>query len=99
MNQIDETHLRLSAQRALLGNVPSSLRSASIEITETTIHFRCQFDKSASENDLEILRCAGTAIIADYPSSYTIEEQFNLLPSPDQMSHLKNLVFLRHEIT
>jgi hypothetical protein len=99
MSQLDDTNIRLSAQRALLGNVPSSLRSASLDVDGSTISFRCYFDKGASEEDYELLRCAGTEVIADYPSGRTIEEQLILLPWPGEMSHLKHLVFLRYETT
>jgi hypothetical protein len=99
MSQLGDIDVRLSAQRALWGNVPSTLRSASLEVVDSTICFRCFFDKGASEEDYELLRCAGTEVIADYPSGYTIEEQFILLPWPNEMSHLKHLVFLRHEAT
>jgi hypothetical protein len=99
MSQLDDIDIRLSAQRALLSNVPSTLRSASLEVADNAIYFRCYFDIGASEKDYELLRCAGTELIADYPSGYTIEEQFILLPWPDEMSHLKHLVFLRHEAT
>lgn len=100
MNQLNDIDIRLSAQRALWGNVPSTLRSTSLEVADTSsIIFRCYFDIAASEEDYELLRCAGTEVIADYPSGYTIEEQFILLPWPNEMSHLKHLVFLRHEAT
>lgn len=99
MSQPDDINIRLSAQRALWGNVPSTLRSASLDMDGSAIAFRCYFDKGASEEDYELLRCAGTEMIADYPSGHTIEEQFILLPWPGEMSHLKYLVFLRHEAT
>ncbi|WP_445372306.1 hypothetical protein ACH518_06555 [Methylomonas sp. HW2-6] len=99
MDQLDDTDIRLSAQRSLWGNVPSTLRSASLEVSDAAISFRCYFDKGASEDDYELLRCAGTEVISDYPSEYTIDEQFIFLPWPERMTHLKHLVFLRHEAT
>ena len=97
MNHLDQVELKLSAQRALLGNIPASLRAVSIESNETEIKFRCIFDAGSTEPDLELLRSAGTEIIADFKSPISIQDDFLALTTPSVMNHLKHLVFLRNE--
>jgi hypothetical protein len=67
--------LRLSSQRALLGNVPASLRCASVEYRGTEIACRFVFDGEPEEEERGLLSCAATEIIADYPEPYTISEE------------------------
>ena len=93
----DSTSLRLSAQRALLGNVPACLRSASIQKEGNKILWRCIFDAEATEDDYELASIAGAEIIADFSSPTDIEDQIVKLPSPQKMEHLSHLIFLRHE--
>ena len=97
MNQ-ESINIRLSALRALLGNVPESLRAFSAEVSDGAIRLRSFFDESSTDSDVELLSAAGTEIIADYPDSYTLEEDFWTLSKGSEMSHLSELVFLRHEL-
>jgi len=103
MSQIspdDDPHgvnLRLSAQRALWGNVPRTLRAASVERQGTRICCRFIFDGTASEEDRETVSLVGGHIIGDYPPEFTLDEEFLELQGPGQMTHLKYLVFLRFE--
>lgn len=89
--------LRLSAQRALLGLVAASLRSASIQKDGNTIRWRCVFDVGATEEDLELARIAGSELVADSPVSTEIEEQIIIIPFPEKPTHLEYLVYHRHE--
>lgn len=89
--------LLLSAQRALWGNVPPTLRSASIEQRGDTIHFRSVFTSDAPNDDIELLSIAGTEVIADFSSPTTIHEEFVRLDPPAKPTHLRHLVFLRAE--
>lgn len=89
--------LRLSAQRALWGNVPASLRAVSVEYRAFTIHCRFVFDTTVADQDRELLSDAATEIIADFPAPYMIDVEFLVLPPPQQMVHLQHLVFLRAE--
>jgi hypothetical protein len=96
----DDPHgvlLRLSAQRALWGNVPRTLRAASVERQGTKIRCRFIFDGAASEEDRETVGLVGTSIISDYPPQFTLDEEFLELQAPGQMTHLQYLVFLRFE--
>ena len=89
--------LRLSSQRALLGNVPSGLRCASVEYRGTEIVCRFIFDGEPDEVAKAMLGCAAAEIIADYPEPYTISEEYLAIPSPADMPYLRHIVFMRHE--
>jgi len=92
-----EQKLKLSAQRALLGCIPTSLRSASFEYKGTEIACRFIFNGTVSYADKELLSCAATEIIADYSSPYTISEEYLDVSCPGEMEYLTFLVFLRYE--
>ncbi|MBL8028694.1 MAG: hypothetical protein JNL74_19880 [Fibrobacteres bacterium] len=70
---IDKKDLLLSAMRALLDNIPSTLRFCKITEEPNNIIFTCVFNENANEEDIELLRCAGTEIIANY-NEHLIEE-------------------------
>jgi hypothetical protein len=89
--------LRLSAQRALWGNIPTSLRAVSVEYDGHLIRCRYVFDGAPSAFDRDLLAQAGTEIISDYSSPYSVDEEFIVLPEPAPISHLKHLVFMRYE--
>lgn len=93
---VPDTDLRLSAMRALLGNVPGSLRAFSAECSAATLRLRSIFDATATDADMELLSIAGAEIIADYPAC-ELEEEFIRSATEDTMIHLAQLVFLRHE--
>jgi len=89
--------LRLSAQRALWGNVPRSLRAASVAYDGTVIRCRFIFDGPPSEEDRLLLADAAGEISGDFPWTFTLAEEFLAVPQPGPMSHLQHLVFLRFE--
>jgi hypothetical protein len=89
--------LRLGAQRALLGNVPHSLRSASVEYRGTDIACCFVFDGDPTEDDKDLLNCAATEILADYREPYTISEEYLAIPAPIKAPCLRYIVFKRHE--
>jgi len=62
--------LRLSAQRALLGNIPPTLRVVSLEVRRTVIHFRAVFTSAATNEHRESLSVAATEVIADFSEPF-----------------------------
>lgn len=97
---LDEQHgvkLRLSAQRALWGHVPASLRAVSLEMRGNVIAFRAVFEPGASDADRELLSIAAAEVIADFAAPTTIDEEYIELALSDRPSHLRYLVFLRAE--
>ncbi|QMU29767.1 hypothetical protein [Adhaeribacter radiodurans] len=88
--------LVLSGVRALLGNVPISLRSVSIELINGKVIWKCALDNNATEEDYELLSIAAGEVIADFPD-YGLEEIIENIPYPDKPIHLRNLIFQRNE--
>lgn len=85
MNKVEqETYIRLSAQRALLGHIPPSLRMATISIVNDDIIWECIFDKEVTEGDMELLSIAGTEILSDNNPPFDIKEIFKVVPFPEK---------------
>ena len=93
----EDNKLILSSIRALQGEITSSLRSVSVELREKKIIWQCLFDSDATEEDFELMSLVCTEVIADYPWGYGLEEIIKYVPAPEDMKHLKNLIYLRHE--
>jgi hypothetical protein len=66
-------HLRLSAQRALLGNIGIHVRSVAVSYRGQTIVFDALVEPLASEQEREALEDAATDVIADYPAPWLLE--------------------------
>lgn len=92
-----QTDIRLSAQRALWGHVPQSLRAFSVQLQENVIRTRAIFDETATGADKELLSVAGTEIIADYSAPFTIQEEFIVVPNEKEIQHLESLIYFRYE--
>ena len=94
-----DTYIRMSAQRALLGQIPALLRAASVDVDKSNskVFLRCIFDGKPTEDDWELLSVPATEIIADFSAPFTIEEEYLETKYPNEMKHLKHLVYLRHE--
>ena len=86
--------IRLSAQRALQGNVPMSLVTLSAEIRENEVWLRSILDGSATDEDRELLSCVGAEVIADYPNHF-LHEEIQEHSAIGSMAHLKHLIFQR----
>lgn len=89
--------VRLGAMRALWGNIPLSLRAVSVDVVSHKVIFRAVFDGTQTEVDTELLSNAAGELIADFPSPYILHEEIFTIPIPDEMQHLKHLIFLRYE--
>jgi hypothetical protein len=89
--------LRLYAQQALLGNIPQSLRSVSVEYRGTDIACRFIFDGEPTEYDQDLLSCSAAEIISNYNEPYMLDEEYLAIPYPAEMNFLSYVVFLRHE--
>ncbi len=97
MDERLDVQIRLGAQRSLWGRVPPSLLAVSVDIDEQKVYFRCIFDGEPTEYDWKLMSVAATEIIADFPAPYTIKEEYPTVKAPNKMSHLKYLIYLRHE--
>ena len=79
-------YVRLSAQQALLGAIPSSLRLVTATFVETVVQVCFVFDGPIHEDDLESARLATTQIISDFPSPWKLEEEFVRLDYPAELN-------------
>lgn len=93
----EDNKLILSSIRALQGQITSSLRSVSVEMHEKVIVWQCLFDSDATEDDFELMSAVCAEVISDYEWGYGLEEIIKYVPAPEDMKHLKNLIYLRHE--
>lgn len=97
MNSNEVTDIRLSAQTALWGCVPTSLRAFSGDIRDHLVLVRAIFDETVTDEDKELLGAAAAEIVADYAEPFTIEEEYLVVPTGQSMQHLPTLIFLRYE--
>lgn len=97
VNDNTSVRLGLSAQRALRGAIPSSLRAFSVEVAGHIIRTQSVFDGTETQTHREMLAVAGTEIIADFLPTFTIEEEFLSLPIGTSFHHLHYVVFLREK--
>lgn len=93
-----EECLRLSAQRALCMHVVPCLRAVTASLNNHHITWRCIFDESATEDDIDLLSQAATELIADYNTAlFTFEEVYEVIAFPEEMNLEKHIVYYRHE--
>jgi len=75
MNDTDlQITLRLSIQRALLGEVSPNLVAVSCGISGNTIRIATYFDGPVSREDRERIQSVGAEVIADFPEGFLIQE-------------------------
>ena len=80
-----------------MDNVPSSLRAASIDIDGKCIIFRAIFDSKANRDARELLSIVASEVIADFGNGFTITEEYVDCPMPEEMTHLRLLLYKRNE--
>jgi hypothetical protein len=66
--------LKLSIQRALVGEVADNLFAVTAGIKGNWIKIIAYFKGPVSEEDIERIQCVSTEVIADFPDGYMIEE-------------------------
>jgi hypothetical protein len=74
MNSEPLVALKLSIQRALLGEVTGRLVGVTCGLLERRIQIRAYVSGTVSQQDVERTSCIGAEVIADFPDGYTIEE-------------------------
>jgi hypothetical protein len=89
--------LALSIQRALIGEVPSTLRFLYAKIYDNTLHFHVVFTDDATDEHLECASVALTEVIADCDASIQLDEIIERNNDiPWRQGTGKDLYFLRH---
>ncbi|MCR6664138.1 MAG: hypothetical protein NVV60_13560 [Luteimonas sp.] len=91
--------LLLSLQRALLGEVHSQLRQASIQADAAgqVVHIRFEYDGHPSDKVRESSSSVATEVIADFPGSWRLDEQHVSIPAPSTLSPLVHVAYRRAE--
>lgn len=91
------TDLALSVQRALIGEVPPTLRFLYAHIDYRTLHYRAVFTDDATDDHLECASVALTEIMADLPPEVQLEERIERNSSiPWRIGTGEHLLFLRY---
>lgn len=79
---IDQSRLRLSAQRALLGRIHPEMRLVKIKSAGSGIFLSVLLDHQPSDRLRNDISEATTEIIADFPEASNIEERFEITHHP-----------------
>lgn len=94
---VDDLALRLSAQRALLFNVPSGLQMISIDSNGKTLFMRAVFDGPVESAARDNIYSAAEEIVGDFPQLH--ESKVDVLEKPSGESPpLRLLVFARADL-
>lgn len=87
----------LSIQKALLGEIPPSLRAVTVSWNETDLKFFCYFDGPISEEDKESMSCVETELIADLPEDNNISYDVIRIDAPQRIEAEGVWVYARRE--
>jgi hypothetical protein len=79
---INQSELRLSAQRALLGRIYADMRLIKVKAIGGNILLSVVLDGEPSEAIREDIAAATAEIIADFPAAAKIEERFHVTSQP-----------------
>lgn len=92
-----KNELALSVQRALLGEVPPTLRFLYAHIENDVLHYHAVFTDDATDEHLECASVALTEILSDLPPNIQLKENIerNGL-SPWRIGTGEHLLFLRY---
>lgn len=92
--------LLLSAQNAMLGEIPSSLRTISFDLSKDgeDLVARFEFDGEPDENEEECVSVIMTNILLDYSKNHrSYDEQVVSVPYPLKPNFLRLVAFFRYE--
>jgi len=68
MNEFEfDTRVLLSFQRALLGEVPCTLRGLTVGWTKSEIIIHCFFDGEIKDDNREAMEVVASEVVADFP--------------------------------
>lgn len=99
MSQDDSNvYLRLSLQRALLGNVTPNIRAVLAESVDKRISMLFYFDGEVSDEDEDLVSVVETEVMADFDENFNVEAIIHRLDSPGPIKNANGcLVYLRKE--
>lgn len=97
MSSVATVDIAKSVQRALLGEVPSTLRFVYAHIGGSTLYFHAVFTDDATEEHLECASVALTAVIADCSADIQLQEKIERNSNLSwRIGTGEHLLFLRH---
>lgn len=82
MNPALRTALLLSAQRALLGEVPPSLRGVSLHARDDALQVVFYFDGPVAAEDRESASCVASGMAADFPRLRAVDQRIERVDAP-----------------
>ena len=80
--------LKLSLQRALSGEVTENLIAVTARIGRSKILIRAYYDHQATEYETERISLVATEVVADFPDSFSVDEQVRLIGGKDDLEVL-----------
>lgn len=90
--------IRLSVQRALIGNVTPNLRAVYVKLIDDCIKLIFYYDHPPSEKEQELADFADTEFIADYPRpDYKTDFEIITLPFPHMIPKQDVCIYKRYE--
>lgn len=100
MEKIDNlnNYVKLSVQRALLGNVTTNMRAIAVELNEFDISLLFYYDGKIKENDEETASEIETEVMADFYDYYNIDVNLIRLDYPKPIKNSSGFyIYLREE--
>lgn len=90
--------LKLSLQRALFGEVTENLIAVTARVDGLKILIRAYFDYQATESEAERISLVATEVIADFPGSFSVEEEVRLIGLKDDLEVLDFWAYRRSDV-
>lgn len=86
-----------SVQRALLGEVPPTLRFIYASFDQDVLHFHAVFTDNATDEEMECAHIALTEVISDCPPDIRVDENIERNSALYwRIGNGRHLLFLRH---
>ena len=99
MFEPSRTFLLLSLQRALLGNISTGLRQASIEadVPALVVRLRFEYEPENLETAQDNCSSAAAEVVSDLPSEWNIQEEHIVVVDGQQLRSLAYVAYRRAE--
>lgn len=92
------SYLRLSVQRALLGNLAPNIRAVVAKLSGKNIGLFIYFDGQVGDDDDELVSVIETEVIADFDEDFIVDTTIQRLDFPQPINNTNGLlVYLRKE--
>ncbi|CAI3922456.1 unnamed protein product [Commensalibacter communis] len=95
---VNNTDVKLSANRAFLGHITSNVRAIAFDYTTNSVFIYAYYDTEPTEDDYEIIDCAVTEILADFPDFQSQEIILTQTNAPiDTLNSYKGWIFIKYK--